>query len=145
MYFTIANFIYTELSTLQRYMYGQGSQRKAAPAYAFSMASWTVTCFATSLTRRSNLPFLEKWFPTSHRVLQDNDPKHTSVYAKEFMESHQINWWKTPAESPDLNLIENLWHEIENLWHEMKEFNRREVKPTVNRWYYSILGHCYCS
>ena len=54
--------------------------------------------------------------------MHDNDPKHTSVYAKEFMESHQINWWKTPAESPDLNPIENLWHE-------MKEFNRRVVKP----------------
>ena len=50
--------------------------------------------------------------------MQDNDPKHTSHYVTQFL----INWWKTPAESPDLNPIENLWHEL-------KEFIRREVKP----------------
>ena len=35
-----------------------------------------------------------------------------------------MTWWKTIAESPDLNPIENLWHEL-------KEFIRREVKPTT--------------
>ena len=54
--------------------------------------------------------------------MQDNDPKHTSVKAREWMEDNNINWWKTPAESPDLNPIEDLWHE-------MKEYLRREVKP----------------
>lgn len=37
-----------------------------------------------------------------------------------------MNWWKTPPESPDLNPIENLWHEL-------KEFIRREVKPKVKQ------------
>ena len=51
-----------------------------------------------------------------------NDPKHTSNHAKEFIEDTEINWWKTPAKSPDPNPIENMWHEL-------KEYLRREVKP----------------
>ena len=47
---------------------------------------------------------------------------NTSRCAREFFASNGIEWWKTPAESPDLNPIENLWHEL-------KEYIRREVKP----------------
>ena len=68
------------------------------------------------------LPFLRERATAGHRFMQDNDPKHTSGYAAEYMREHGVNWWKTPAESPDLNPIENLWHEL-------KEYIRREVKP----------------
>lgn len=68
------------------------------------------------------VPFITEKYARGHRFMQDNDPKHTSGYAKSFYERKGINWWKTPAESPDLNPIENLWHEL-------KEFIRREVKP----------------
>ena len=44
--------------------------------------------------------------------MQDNDPKHTSVYAQQFLRDSHVNWWRTPAESPDLNPIENLLHEL---------------------------------
>ena len=54
--------------------------------------------------------------------MADNDPKHTSRYAQQYLEEKRINWWRTPAESPDLNPIENMWHEL-------KEYIRREVKP----------------
>ena len=37
------------------------------------------------------------------------------------MKEQNINWWKTPAESPDLNPIENLWHKL-------KEYICREIK-----------------
>ena len=68
------------------------------------------------------LPFIRDVFPDGHRFMQDNDPKHVSNLAKEFLRTNGVNWWTTPPESPDANPIENLWHEL-------KEFIRREVKP----------------
>ena len=68
------------------------------------------------------LPFLNDVYPEGHSFFQDNDPKHTSRHAQSFFEENNINWWRMPPDSPDLNPIENLWHEI-------KEFLRREVKP----------------
>ena len=58
------------------------------------------------------IPFIRDVYPLGHRFMQDNDPKHTSRHARQFMENHCINWWKTPPESPDANPIENLWHEL---------------------------------
>ena len=44
--------------------------------------------------------------------MADNDPKHTSKAAREFLEENDMFWWRTPAESPDLNPIEKVWHEL---------------------------------
>ena len=58
------------------------------------------------------LPFIQTEYPSNHQFMQDNDPKHTSCRARSFFEQYNINWWKTPPESPDANPIENLWHEL---------------------------------
>ena len=75
------------------------------------------------ILRETLLPFLVDVYPNRHRLMTDNDPKHTSVAARDFLVDNHINWWRTPAESPDINPIENLWHEL-------KEYIRGEVKPT---------------
>lgn len=58
--------------------------------------------------------------PDNIALMQDNDPKHKSIHANTFIEEKGINWCKTSAESPDLNPIENTWHEL-------KEYIRHEV------------------
>ena len=61
--------------------------------------------------------------PNSHRFMQDNNPKHCTRFAQRFYDEASINWWHTPQELPDLNPIENLWHEL-------KDYLRGVIKPT---------------
>ena len=74
------------------------------------------------ILRTTLLPFIAQKYPRGHRFMQDNDPKHTSGLATKFFSDNGVNWWRTIAESPDLNPIENVWHEL-------KEYIQREVKP----------------
>ena len=54
--------------------------------------------------------------------MQDNNPKHYSRAAQRFYDEVGINWWRIPPESPDLNPIENLRHEL-------KDHLRGVIKP----------------
>ena len=67
------------------------------------------------------LPFINQTLP-DHRFMQDNDSKHTSRRARAFFEENDVNWWRTPPESPDLNPIDILWHEL-------KFYLESKVKP----------------
>ena len=53
-------------------------------------------------------PFIDSQYPNDNRFYQDNDPKHVSKSTVQFMKENNINHWRSPPESPDLNPIENL-------------------------------------
>lgn len=74
------------------------------------------------------VPFLQQKFPNTHCFMQDNDPKHTSRAAQAFYAQAGINWWRTPAESPDCNPIENLWHELH------QERSKAYEQAGIGRW-----------
>lgn len=70
---------------------------------------------------------------------QDNDPKHTSRLAKQFLEQKGIETLNWPPQSPDLNPIEHLWsilddkipmesrRNLSTFWNAMQE--QWEIKP----------------
>jgi transposase len=72
------------------------------------------------------VPTLHKYFPDGGGIFQeDNAPPHRSKVAKTARETAEIMTLDWPAQSPDLNPIENIWAE-------MKMMVRRRTPPPSN-------------
>jgi transposase len=79
-----------------------------------------------TLYKKSLLPSAETFFGPGNQdwILQeDNDPKHTSKMAAKWRRENGINRMVWPAQSPDLNPIENVWA--------VMKLNVRKEKPTT--------------
>ena len=52
------------------------------------------------IARIGLITFLSNFYPDSHRVYMDNDPKHNSKLVKRYFRLMGTNIMKTPAQSP---------------------------------------------
>ena len=63
--------------------------------------------------------------------MQDNDPKHTSNYASDWLEENGFKLLKTPPQSLDINPIEHLWYHLKRKLGDKRYRNKEQLKNAI--------------
>ena len=77
--------------------------------------------------------YAEENMPLVWRFHHDNDPKHTSRVVTEWLQSNEVRILKWPAQSPDLNPIENLWEIVDRKIRTQNYLSYQNFRPYLLR------------
>lgn len=69
---------------------------------------------------------------------QDNDPKHTAINTRNWLTEHKVSLLEWPAQSPDLNPIENLWSILDQRCAKRSPNNEEELFEALQEEWYNL-------
>ena len=101
--------------------------------------------FYVSILEDALVPFIRETFPDGHRFQQDNDPKHTSLKAGNFMDRNNIVYPKWPAQSPDLNLIEMVWAQMKSIVDRSRPMTKEQLADCMEEVWSSTMTTEQCN
>ncbi|KAK3106818.1 hypothetical protein FSP39_000486 [Pinctada imbricata] len=102
--------------------------------------------FVSEILENTLLPFIRQKFPDNHRFQQDNDPKHKSKLATEFLAENNIDWWRDwPSESCDLNPIEMVWNELKASVSKKNPRNKDELVSAITEFWGKTMTKDKCT
>ena len=85
-----------------------------------------------NILKETMLPFADENLLLKWTFMHDNNPKHTARILKQLIIEEKFTVLSWPAQSPDLNPIENLWNDVETHVKERKK--NQKIFVNYGRW-----------
>ena len=111
-----------------------GCMSSFGPGHLHQVEGTMNSTMYTNILQNHLLPSATALYPADFPWIfqQDNDPKHTSKVAKDFLAANVLQVLDWPPQSPDLSPIEHLWEEIDRRRVGKCASNKRELWDIIS-------------